>query len=138
MDDAEAVATLNGGLGYPATTDSVRTRLELLLASKERLALVAVWCGIVVGWIDAALEHHLQSEPVVTIGGLVVSEDMRGNGIGQQLCLAVEAWAAQIGVTAVRVRSQQKRTDAHRFYARDGYKEVKTSLVLEKRISPQS
>ena len=63
---------------------------------------------------------------------------MRGNGIGQQLCSAVETWAAHIGISAVRVRSQQKRTDAHRFYARDEYEQTKTSLVFEKEIPPQS
>ena len=115
ISDAEVVATLNESLGYPTTADRVRSRLEMLVVSSERLALAAVWRDVVVGWIDAALEHHLQSETVVTIGGLIVRNDLQGNGIGRQLCLAVETWAAHIGIDAVRVRSQQKRTDAHRF-----------------------
>ena len=85
-------------------------------------------------WIDAAVEQHLPSEPVITIGGLVVREDMRGHRVGQKQCCAVEAWAAQIGLSSVRVRSHQKGTDAHRFYARYGYKQVKTSKVFGKRV----
>ena len=138
IDDAAAVAALNEGLGYPTTAGRVRARIEVLMASDERLGLAALWRDVLVGWVDAAVEHHLQAEPVVTIGGLVVREDLRGNGIGQQLCSAVETWAATLGVAVVRVRSQQKRTDAHRFYARDGYEEAKISLVFEKRISAQS
>ena len=135
VDDAEAVAALSEGLGYPATAEKVQSRLEYVVGSNERLAIAAVWRGVLIGWIDAALEHHLQSETVITIGGLVVRSDMRGKKIGQQLCLAVETWAGQIGIGIIRVRSHQKRTDAHRFYARDGYKQVKTSLVFEKDIS---
>ena len=63
---------------------------------------------------------------------------MRGKHIGQQLCQAVEQWAMQTGIARVRVRSQLKRTDAHRFYLRDGYKQVKVSAVFEKQVLCQS
>ena len=86
------------------------------------------------GWADAAVERHLQSKAVVVLGGLVVRADMRGRQIGRQLCQAVEQWAVQIKITTVRVRSQIKRADAHRFYLRDGYTQVKTSAVFEKTV----
>lgn len=134
MDDAEAVAALSAALGYPAGAAELRSRIEELAGSRERLALAATVQEEVVGWIDAAVERHLQSEPAVVIGGLVIGETMRGRGIGQQLCRAVEEWAAQNGISTVRVRSQQKRADAHRFYLRDGYEQVKISAVFEKQV----
>lgn len=133
-DDADAVAALSASFGYPASASEVRPRIEVLADSKDRTAFAAVLQNAVVGWIDAAVERHLQSEPVVTIGGLVVRDDLRGNQIGQQLCHAVEEWAAQIGIAAVRVRSQLKRTEAHRFYLRNGYIQTKTSAVFEKHL----
>ncbi len=132
-DDATAVAELSASLGYPVSACDIRSRIEVLAGAEDHMVLAATLQGMVVGWIDAAVERHLQSEPVVTIGGLVVKDDMRGRRIGQQLCQAVEEWAAQIGIGVVRVRSQVKRADAHRFYQRDGYTQVKISAVFEKR-----
>ena len=68
----------------------------------------------------------------MVLGGLVVRADMRGRRIGQQLCHAVEQWALTNEIHTVRVRSQVKRADAHRFYLRVGYTQVKTSAVFEK------
>jgi GNAT superfamily N-acetyltransferase len=137
-DDAETFAALSASLGYPASAGEVRSRIEVLAGSNDRMAFAAILQDAVVGWIDAAVERHLQSEPVVVIGGLVVRDDVRGRRIGQQLCLAVEQWAVQIGIGAVRVRSQMKRADAHRFYLRDGYTQVKISAVFEKRVLQQA
>jgi GNAT superfamily N-acetyltransferase len=116
----------------------MRSRIKELADNKDRMAFAAVLQGVVVGWVDAAVERHLQSKPVVVIGGLVVRNDMRGKRIGQRLCDAVEQWAVQIGIAAVRVRSQLKRADAHRFYLRDGYTQVKISAVFEKDVLRQA
>jgi GNAT superfamily N-acetyltransferase len=80
------------------------------------------------------MERHLQYAASPVIGGLVVREDMRGQGVGRRLCVEVEEWARSKSVALVRVRSQIKREDAHRFYLRDGYRKVKTSLVFEKSV----
>jgi len=132
--DAESVARLSASLGYPTSASEVQLRIELLADSNDRIAFAAILQDAVIGWIDAAVERHLQSAPAVVIGGLVVRDDMRGKRIGQQLCQAVEQWAVRIGIAAVRVRSQLKRCDAHRFYLRDGYTQVKISAVFEKHL----
>jgi GNAT superfamily N-acetyltransferase len=134
-DDAEAAADLCSQLGYPNSPDDLRQRIEDTSRSADRVALAAVLDGQIVGWIDAAIERHLQSSACAVIGGLVVRDDARGLGIGRRLCLEVEDWARSQSIPVVRVRSQIKREDAHRFYLRDGYSKVKTSLVFEKRLS---
>jgi GNAT superfamily N-acetyltransferase len=68
------------------------------------------------------------------IGGLVVAEGMRRQGIGRKLCLRAEEWGWENGAERMRVTSRSTRTDAHRFYVRDGYEVVKTSLVFEKSL----
>jgi predicted N-acetyltransferase YhbS len=132
-DDAEAVAELNGQLGYPATAAEIRVRI-VALASCEASQTVFVAClgQEVVGWIDVALTFHLQSQPFALIGGLVVKQGLRGRRIGKRLCEEAERWGRAKGVQAVRVTSRSTRDDAHRFYLRDGYKDVKTSRVFEK------
>jgi GNAT superfamily N-acetyltransferase len=133
-DDAEAAAELCGQLGYPCPAGDLRERIEELSRAADRVAFAAVVDGQIVGWIDAAMERHLQSPASAVIGGLVVREDTRGLGVGRRLCLEVEEWARSKSVPLVRVRSQIKREDAHRFYLRDGYRKVKTSLVFEKPV----
>jgi GNAT superfamily N-acetyltransferase len=133
-DDAEAAAELCGQLGYPCPAGDLRERIEELSRAADRVAFAAVVDGQIVGWIDAAMERHLQSPASAVIGGLVVREDMRGMGVGKRLCLEVEEWARSKSVPLVRVRSQIKREDAHRFYLRDGYRKVKTSFVFEKPV----
>jgi GNAT superfamily N-acetyltransferase len=132
--DAEAAAELSGQLGYSCTAEDLRSRIDELSRAADRVAFAAVVDGQIVGWIDAAMERHLQSPASAVIGGLVVRENMRGQGVGRRLCIAVEEWARSKSVPLVRVRSQIKREDAHRFYIRDGYRNVKTSLVFEKAV----
>jgi GNAT superfamily N-acetyltransferase len=133
--DAEAVAALSGQLGYEATTDELQQRIAKLAACEDNQA-VFVACTTkdarLVGWIDVAITYHLQSEPFVLIGGLVVQDGLRGLGIGKRLCEEAEAWTRAKGISIVRVTSRSTRPDAHRFYLRDGYAEIKTSKVFEK------
>jgi len=134
VNDAAAVAELSAQLGYPASAEELRPRLETMMGSEDRVAFAAVRDAELLGWIDAAVERHLQAEDTVVIGGLVVRETARGGGVGKRLCEEVEQWARERGFRRVRVRSQIKREDAHRFYLRDGYRQVKTSVVLEKEV----
>jgi GNAT superfamily N-acetyltransferase len=134
VDDAEAAAGLSSQLGYPSSPGDLRERIEELSRTTDRVAFAAVVDGQMVGWIDAAMERHLQYAASAVIGGLVVREEMRGQGVGRRLCVEVEEWARSKSVPLVRVRSQIKREDAHRFYLRDGYQKVKTSLVFEKPV----
>jgi GNAT superfamily N-acetyltransferase len=136
--DAEVVAALSGQLGYEATAEEMRPRIEKLADCLESQA-VFVACmtedGRVVGWIDVAVTYHLQSDPFVLIGGLVVQQGVRGLGVGKRLCEEAEAWTRSKGISIVRVTSRSTRPDAHRFYLRDGYAEIKTSKVFEKLLA---
>jgi GNAT superfamily N-acetyltransferase len=134
VDDAEAAAELSKQLGYSCSHSDLGERIDELARASDRVAFAAVIDGQIVGWIDAAMERHLQSAATAVIGGLVVRDDMRGLGIGKHLCLEIEEWARSKSIPVVRVRSQVKREDAHRFYLRDGYRKVKTSLVFEKAV----
>ena len=130
--DADEVAELSGQLGYPATSEDLRKRLEEISMAEERVAFAAEVQGKLAGWVDACIERHLQSATCVVIGGLVVRDAFRRMGIGKRLCEEIEGWARSKAIPCLRVRSQIIREDAHRFYLREGYRVVKTSLVREK------
>ncbi|HEX3892468.1 MAG TPA: GNAT family N-acetyltransferase [Terracidiphilus sp.] len=131
--DAESAAALALQLGYTRTPAAVRQWIEDQRNRNEQAALVACQDAQVVGWIEVSVQRHLQSEPYTLITGLVVSETVRGKGIGRRLCRSAEQWSWDIGVPTVRVTSRSSRLDAHRFYRDLGYCETKTSLVFEKK-----
>lgn len=130
--DAAAVATLSGELGYPATPGKIEERLQSRPAG--HITFVACDKGKVVGWIDVAISHHLQSDPTGEIGGLVVASEYRSLGVGAALLEHAEQWIRDQGLSSVVVRSQVKREDAHRFYLREGYSRTKTSAVFSKSL----
>jgi predicted N-acetyltransferase YhbS len=134
QDDAEAAAALCTQLGYPADGTAVLERLKRIAEERDHDVLVYCIDGAVVGWIDLSIEYHLQSEPAALIGGLVVAESARNQGIGRQLCRAAEEWAQARALSRIRVRSNAIRERAHTFYLRDGYARVKTSAVFEKAL----
>jgi GNAT superfamily N-acetyltransferase len=133
--DADAAAELSGQLGYKASSEIMRNRIERLLRNDgSQAAFVACIGAEVVAWIEIAIVQHLQSEPHTVVGGLVVRDDLRSRGIGSRLLFEAEAWSRKQGIPVVRVRSQATRQDAHRFYLREGYRQVKTSAVFEKSV----
>lgn len=133
--DADAIGELIVQLGYARPPEEVQRWIEKLPIWAERqAAFVASEKDRIVGWIEVSLERRLQTAPFALIGGLVVRDGVRGKGIGRLLCEAAERWSREHGAGVVRVTSRSTREAAHQFYLRDGYSQVKTSLVFEKRL----
>jgi GNAT superfamily N-acetyltransferase len=131
-DDAPAAAELSGQLGYPVSPDTLKTRVEFLANQPDHVIYVACIAEQVVGWIDVCITHHLAADPRAEIAGLVVSSEVRSQGIGRQLVEKAEQWARDHGLTTMLVRSRSTREAAHRFYLREGYTHSKTSVVFTK------
>ncbi len=133
-NDAEAAAQLCVELGYPASIDTMQRRIATVQTLPDHVVYVACLSGVVIGWIDVGIIHHLQSGPYGEIGGFVVSNAYRNQGIGQILLARAEQWVADRGVERVVVRSQIAREGAHRFYLREGYSRTKTSAVFSRNL----
>jgi len=131
--DAEPAAALSAQFGYPVEPSVMKQRIQRL-AREHHTVIVASNAGIVVGWIDVGSVAHLQSGEYAEIGGLVVSETYRSQGVGAQLVGAAERWAQERGFGRILVRSQIARDAAHRFYLRQGYAQTKTSAVFVKAL----
>lgn len=129
------VADLATQLGYPATSDEVRARIEQMRDPENYLVSVAELSdGKVAGWLGAYVFRTVELDKCVEISGLVVDSEIRSLGIGRLLLEAAEEWARQVGCRNITVRSNVKRRRAHRFYVINGYVWVKTQKVFRKSI----
>ena len=134
--DAAAVAALAAQLGYPVTPEEISDRLAHLLDDADSVVLVAADArDRPLGWVHARLHRSLESAASVRIGGLVVDDAHRSQGIGRDLLRAAEDWARERGVARMTLYSRQTRERAHRFYDREGYRIAKHSYLLEKDLS---
>jgi len=132
--DAEAIAELTKQLGYSAEPAAVVSRLSRLLARSDQQLLVADHDGRAIGWIHMVVTEYIESDAFVVIGGLAVDREYRMQGIGRRLLTRAEEWAAQHGCALVRLSSNAKRVEAHGFYERAGYTNLKTQYAFAKRV----
>src|SRR5204862_8271850 len=109
--DMEALADLITQLGYETRTSEMQMRMETILANKNYATFVAVSKGKVCGMIGTytcyTYEHN---SPSARILALVVSDKMRGRGIGQALIAAAEKDLAQKNIRRVAVNTRFERT----------------------------
>jgi GNAT superfamily N-acetyltransferase len=132
--DAAAIAALAGELGYPSRLDQIKSRLQHLCEEKGNWVAVAEIQGRVVGWIHLFAAYRVESEPFAEIGGLVVEQSSRGQGVGRRLAAAAAAWATERGFAELRVRTNVIRSGTHRFYARVGFDSLKAQTVFAKKV----
>jgi len=133
-DDAIEIARLAGELGYSAMPAEIAERIARQAKVPGRAVFVACGGEQIAGYIDLSTEMHLHTVPKGRIDGLVVSESVRGKGVGALLCRHAEDWARQQGLTTMMLTSRSTRERAHAFYERDGYRRTKTSYLFEKEL----
>jgi GNAT superfamily N-acetyltransferase len=132
--DAAALAPLSGQLGYPATPEEIAQRLRRILDDPEHAVFVAEAAGRVAGWVHVFVYRTMEADARVEIGGLVVDEAARSQGIGRALMARAEAWAREKGCQAVGLRSNVIREKAHSFYEGLGYRLIKTQKCFRKAL----
>jgi GNAT superfamily N-acetyltransferase len=81
--------------------------------------------------VQGARRVSLLQKDFWEIEALIVAESARGFGLGKQLMLGSFKLAADHGITTLRLRSNVKRTDAHKFYEPLGFKVTSTSHKFE-------
>ena len=131
FDDAERLVYLSRQLGYRVSVEEMQERIGKALVREEHGAFVAIVEEQVAGWIHGFHTFRLESGPFVEIGGLVVDEHHRRQGIGQLLIGKVKEWAAKYAVHKIRVRCNTTRTDSHAFYLRAGFTQSKEQKIFD-------
>ena len=137
--DFAALGRLVGELGYPLEGNAVAGRLLRMQAMgtvipSDLLVARLPKSGEIVGFLHIVVPALIEIDAAAEIWGLVVSDGHRGKRIGQRLVEAAEAWASERGVNTIRLRTNEIRTDAHRFYERLGFDHVKTSRVYSRTL----
>jgi GNAT superfamily N-acetyltransferase len=130
LDDVPALAALATYLGYPATPEDMRERLERIAARDDYETYVAERDGRVVGF--AGVMHGLSyvyDPPYARLLSLVVEPGERGRGTGAALVAAVERWARERGAKQVHLTTALHRDGAHRFYEGLGYERTGARYV---------
>ncbi|WP_286154918.1 GNAT family N-acetyltransferase [Bacillus sp. FJAT-27264] len=128
MEDLEKITALLRELGYPTTVNVMKERLEGMENNPLQCTLVAELDNEVVGMIGLrqVSSFSKQQESITEITALIVSEEIRGNGLGKRLVAAGEEWARHKGCCKLFLRSGNRveRAPAHAFYKHIGFEKT--------------
>jgi GNAT superfamily N-acetyltransferase len=133
LDDKHALVALTAELGYETTSAEIQQRLSQILDKPDHKVFVAVSDkDSVLGWIHVYYHPVLMKDVLAELGGLVVTENARNQGIGKLLLIKAQDWAKQVGCQLMVVRTRSTRLGAHRFYEEAGYQFWKDQKVYTK------
>ncbi|MCP4749204.1 MAG: GNAT family N-acetyltransferase [Desulfobacteraceae bacterium] len=136
ISDASDISELSKQLGYSTSELEIQRRLSFMLKSTDHAIYVAfVPNRKVVGWIHVHESQTVESGSFAEIGGFVVSEKFRKNGIGKKLLHSAEQWTIKNNLIKLRVRSKIEREDAKIFYSNMGFSVSKKQRVFDKIMS---
>lgn len=126
-DDAADVSALLAELGYEVTPEQVAYELAnepntvvFVAQADQGLAGLAA--------VNTRRQLH-EAAPITTIDALVVTEQLRSQGIGEALVRAAENLARQHGSCMLDLHSGLQRADARRFYERVGLRVIGNHFV---------
>jgi GNAT superfamily N-acetyltransferase len=96
--------------------------LREAIDSRDSVVLLAIADGdTVVGLCTAYCTiHAIRFGPRAWVEELAVDPEMRSRGIGSRLLTVAKDWARERGASHLKLDSALPRTDAHRFYEREG------------------
>ncbi|MET3939242.1 GNAT superfamily N-acetyltransferase [Paenibacillus sp. PvP094] len=123
-DDLQDMVILMDQLGYPTTYAEMQERYAHIAADANFNTLVAEVRGRVVGLIGMQTSYlYEKNGQHCRILALIVHDQFRGTGIGRQLILAAEQWAASQGIDSLSLNSGNRpdREAAHEFYRQMGF-----------------
>lgn len=128
LDEVDALPALYDWLfappgSEPPDWDPRRAVVALrdAIESHDACVLVAEDEGVLVGICTAYQDlHSVRYGYRAWVEDLAVDPERRSEGIGRALMDAAKAWARERGATHLELDSALARTDAHRFYEREG------------------
>lgn len=119
-------------LGYPMLSeDNVVKRFETMNSLGNYEVFVAEIDGKVCGFIAMVKEISLEVDgEFLRIIGLAVKAEYQKKGIGSALLQTAEKITTEQNFNVITLSSNFKRTEAHKFYEKQGYE--KTSFTFKK------
>ena len=134
IKDVEFISKLSNQLGYESTIEKMQHRLSEVLNHVDNCVYVCVDNGNITGWIHGFYSLRVESDSFVEIGGLVVDENYRRNGIGKILVEKLIEWAHSKKSNKIRVRCNTVRKETHVFYSKIGFNETKEQKISDMQL----
>ena len=121
LDDTPKIKELLEQLEYPTANDALEKRIDQLLNHSDHHL-------IVYGDVEALMSIHFVPQLALPgdfaiISYFAVDEKVRSKGIGKKMEEYCVKLATDNGCERIQVKCNIRRTEAHRFYERQGYQE---------------
>lgn len=135
ISDAGMLLALAEQIGYPIDLETSKKRLQQITNRKDDIFLVAENDQKqILGFVHGLNIVELLTAKTLRLGGLVVDETAREQGIGRKLMQTLEEWAKKNKFEIIIVPSNVKRLGAAKFYPKIGYKKEKQQNVFIKKF----
>lgn len=136
--DAQEIQRIsNFELGYDVDLDIVKKQIEKLTNDNKHNVIIGFeneQTRKIIGFVHAELYESLYMDTGLNILGLAVDSNFQGRGIGKRLMNAIEDYALKNNISYIRLNSNVRRTEAHKFYESIGYVCDKTQKRLIKKL----
>ena len=136
--DAQEIQSIsNFELGYDVNLDIVKKQIRRLTNDNKHNIIIGFeneQTRKIIGFVHAELYESLYMDTGLNILGLAVDSNFQGQGIGKKLMNSIEDYALKNNISYIRLNSNVRRIDAHKFYESIGYVCDKTQKRLIKKL----
>ena len=136
--DAQEIQSIsNFELGYDANLDIVKKQIRKLTNDTKHNIIIGFeneQTRKIIGFVHAELYESLYMDTGLNILGLAVDSNFQGQGIGKKLMSYIEDYALKNNISYIRLNSNVRRIEAHKFYESIGYVCDKTQKRLIKKL----
>lgn len=137
FDANEIQKISNFELGYDVDLDTVKKQIRKLTNDNKHHIIIGFeneQTRKIIGFVHAELYESLYMDTGLNILGLAVDSNFQGQGIGKKLMSSIEDYALKNNISYIRLNSNVRRIDAHKFYESIGYVCDKTQKRLIKKL----
>ena len=136
--DAQEIQRIsNFELGYDVNLNIVKKQIKKLTEDSRHHIIIGYeneQTRKIIGFVHAELYESLYMDTGLNILGLAVDSDFQGQGIGKKLMSSIEEYALKNNISYIRLNSNVRRIEAHKFYESIGYVCDKTQKRLIKKL----
>ena len=136
--DAQEIQRIsNFELGYDVNLNIVKKQIKKLTEDSLHHIIIGYeneQTRKIIGFVHAELYESLYMDTGLNILGLAVDSDFQGQGIGKKLMSSIEEYALKNNISYIRLNSNVRRAESHKFYESIGYVCDKTQKRLIKKL----
>ena len=136
--DAQEIQSIsNFELGYDVNLDIVKKQIRKLTNDNKHNIIIGFeneQTRKIIGFVHAELYESLYMDTGLNILGLAVNSNFQRQWIGKKLMSAIEDYALKNNISYIRLNSNVRRIEAHKFYESIGYVCDKTQKRLIKKL----